>query len=148
MNTNTTGFRSVKAGTLLSTVTSTVMTILLLASIGQGFISTTLLAAAGLGFELLKWNSWQDAWNAHYSGKTDRRNIMGLLCLLAVVLSIGASIATTRSNLALNASDYLQATEDKALLQEQIRQKQEAIDVCTAANRITLCSIPMIIEVA
>ena len=119
------------------------MTVLLLASIGQGFISTALLAAAGLGFELLKWSSWQDAWEAHHHQQDDKRNLLAGLCLLAVMLSIGASIATTRSNLAVNAGGYIQATNQQQLIADQIRQKQAAIDVCTKANRITLCAMPL-----
>ena len=133
---------------MLSTVTSTVMTVLLLASIGQGFTSVALLAAAGLGFELLKWNAWRDAWHSHYSHQHDRRNILAVLCALAVVLSIGASIATTRSSLAVSAGDYLDATRKESLLVDMIRQKQEAIDVCTEANRITLCAMPLQKEVS
>ncbi|MGI9276238.1 MAG: hypothetical protein ACR2PT_15535 [Endozoicomonas sp.] len=135
--------RTVRIGALLSTVTSTVMTILLLASMASGWLSTVLLATAGLGFELLKWCSWTDAWRSHYQGQHDRRNIMALLCTLAVILSIGASIATTRSNLAISANDTLQAQQQQTSLLEQILQKQAAIDVCTAANRITLCARPL-----
>ncbi len=140
--------RSIWAGSLLSTSTSTIMTVLLLASIGQGWLSVLLLAAAGLGFELLKWSSWQDAWQSHYSHQPDKRNILAALCALAVILSVMASIATTRSNLAISASGYTVATEQKALLLDQIRQKQEAIDVCTAANRITLCARPLQTELS
>ncbi len=139
--------RTTRAGSLLSTSTSTIMTVLLLASIGQGWLSVVLLAAAGLGFELLKWSSWQDAWQAHNSHQHDKRNILAALCTLAVVLSVAASIATTRSNLTVGAGVYIEATRQQALFLDQIRQKQEAIDVCTAANRITLCSIPLQAEV-
>ena len=140
--------RSTRIGALLSTSTSTIMTVLLLASMGQGFLSSALLAVAGLAFELLKWSSWQDSWQAHYSHQHDKRNILALLCTLAVILSIGASIATTRSNLAVNAGGYLQATQHRQLITDQIRQKQAAIDVCTAANRITLCARPLQSEVS
>ena len=138
--------RTIKTGAYLSTATSTTMTVLLLASIGQGWLSVGLLAAAGIGFELLKWSSWGDAWAAHYSHQQDKRNLMALLCTVAVILSIGASVATTRSNLDVSAGSYLKAREQRALLVEQIRQKQEAIDVCTAANRITLCARPLSAE--
>ena len=140
--------RTIRAGAALSTSTSTIMTVLLLASIGQGFISTALLAAAGLGFELLKWSSWQDAWQAHHNHQHDKRNLLAGLCLLAVLLSIGASIATTRSNLAINAGGYIGATNQQQLINDQIRQKREAIDVCTKANRITLCVMPLQAEVS
>ena len=77
-----------------------------------------------------------------------RENILAALCALAVILSVMASIATTRSNLSISASGYTQATEQKALLLDQVRQKQEAIDVCTAANRITLCARPLQAELS
>ena len=135
--------RTIKTGAYLSTITSTLMTVLLLASMGQGLLSVAILAAAGLGFELLKWSAWRDSWQAHYSHQHDKRNILAGLCAVAVLLSIGASIATTRSNLSISAGGYLEAREQRALLVEQIRQKQESIDVCTAANRITLCARPL-----
>lgn len=140
--------RTIRIGAGLSTVTSTIMTILLLASMASGWLSTLLLAAAGLGFELLKWCSWTDAWRSHHQGHHDRRNLMAMICTLAVILSIGASVATTRSNLSVSAADTLQAQQQQALLLEQIRQKQAAIDVCTAANRITLCARPLQAEVS
>lgn len=148
-NTNTVSqTRSVRAGAILSTTTSTVMTVLLLASMGQGFLSVALLAAAGLGFELLKWSSWRDAWQAHNHHQHDKRNLLAVLCAVAVVLSIGASVATTRSNLAVSATGYMDASDQKTLLQSQVKQKQAAIDVCTAANRITLCARPIQAEVS
>ncbi len=140
--------RSIAMGARLSTATSTIMTVLLLASIGQGFLSVALLSAAGLGFELLKWHSWQDAWSAHYRHQNDRRNVFAVLCAVAVVLSIGASVATTRSSLAVNASDYLQATRQQELINTQIDHKQSAIESCIDANRITLCARPLQEEVS
>ena len=139
--------RTIRAGARLSTVTSTTLTVLLLASMGQGALSTALLAASGLGFELLKWSSWNDVWSAHNAGNPDRRNIMAILCAAAVILSIGASIATTRANLSVSAGDYLSVTQKRDLILKQINQKQQAIDVCTAANRITLCATPLQKEV-
>lgn len=140
--------RSIEFGAKLTTATSTLMTVLLLASMGQGMLSVSLLAASGLGFELLKWNSWQDALKAHHGANIDRRNVFGALCTVAVVLSIGASVATTRSNLAVSSADYLRDTQQQELIISQIAQKQTAIDVCMAANRVTLCAMPLQAEVS
>lgn len=63
-------------------------------------------------------------------------------------ITIGASVATTRSSLAVNASDYLQATRQQELINTQIDHKQSAIESCIDANRITLCARPLQDEVS
>ena len=136
-------YRTTSIGAALSTVTSTTMTVLLLGSMGQGALAVALLAGAGLGFEILKWSSWKDSWKAHDAEQFDKRNIMACLCAAAVVMSVAASIATTRSNLAISSSGYLNALEQRTNLQIQIAQKQAAADACIAANRITLCARPL-----
>ena len=140
--------RITRIGSTLSTATSTTMTVALMASLGAGFFGSLLMACAGLGFELLKWSSWKDAWSSHYSGKTDRRNILAILCGVSVVLSVAASVATARSGLAENASGYLEATQQKEMILSQIEQRQKAIDICLAANRVSLCAKPIQKEVS
>ena len=147
--TNTTGEnRYNRIGATVSTATSTIMTVLLMSAIGQGFISSALLALAGLGFEIFKWSSWRDAWESHYSGQHDKRNILAALCSLAVLVSIGASIATSKSGLSVGSTEYLQAQQRIDTLQTQISQKQQAAQACIDASRITACAVPLQAEIS